>query len=56
MQEQRTAARGLALNVENIAQMTEENAVAVRSMSSSIGGLDNMAKQLSASVTQFRLS
>jgi methyl-accepting chemotaxis protein len=56
MQEQRTAARGLALNVENIAQMTEENAVAVRSMASSIGGLDNMAKQLSASVTQFRLS
>jgi methyl-accepting chemotaxis protein len=56
MQEQRTAARGLALNVEKIAQMTEENAVAVRSMASSIGGLDNMAKQLSASVTQFRLS
>ncbi|QBC42449.1 methyl-accepting chemotaxis protein [Iodobacter fluviatilis] len=56
MQEQRTAARELALNVEKIAQMTEENAVAVRSMASSIVGLDDMAKQLSASVTQFRLS
>ncbi|WP_293935965.1 methyl-accepting chemotaxis protein [Iodobacter sp.] len=56
MQEQRTAARDLALNVEKIAQMTEENAVAVRSMASSIVGLDDMAKQLSASVTRFRLS
>ncbi|MBY0444265.1 MAG: methyl-accepting chemotaxis protein, partial [Burkholderiales bacterium] len=55
MQEQRTAARALALSVERIAQMTEENAVAVRSMSSSILGLDNMAKQLSSSVTRFRL-
>ncbi|MEJ2793388.1 methyl-accepting chemotaxis protein [Iodobacter sp. LRB] len=55
MQQQRTAARDLALSVERIAQMTEENAVAVRSMSSSILGLDNMAKQLSASVTRFRL-
>jgi methyl-accepting chemotaxis protein len=55
MQEQRTAARELALSVERIAQMTEENAVAVRSMSSSILGLDDMAKQLTDSVTRFRL-
>ncbi|AZN35383.1 methyl-accepting chemotaxis protein [Iodobacter ciconiae] len=56
MQEQRAAARELALSVERIAQMTEENAVAVRSMSSSIMDLDGMAKQLTASVTRFRLS
>ncbi|AMC35044.1 methyl-accepting chemotaxis protein [Janthinobacterium sp. B9-8] len=55
MQEQRTAARELALSVERIAHMTEENAVAVRSMSSSILGLDEMAKQLTTSVTRFRL-
>ncbi|MFC7420670.1 methyl-accepting chemotaxis protein [Iodobacter arcticus] len=55
MQEQRAAARDLALNVERIAQMTEENASAVRNMGHSILGLDNMAKELSASVTRFQL-
>lgn len=56
MQEQRAAARDIAVNVERIAQMAEENSVSVRNMSDSIVQLEQMAEQLSATVKRFRVS
>ncbi|MBM5571524.1 MULTISPECIES: methyl-accepting chemotaxis protein [Deefgea] len=56
MQEQRSAARDIAVNVERIAQMAEENSVSVRNMGDSIVQLEQMAVQLSATVQRFRVS
>ncbi len=56
MQEQRSAAREIAVNVERIAQMAEENSVSVRNMADSIVQLEIMAEQLSATVQRFKVS
>ncbi|WP_051534802.1 methyl-accepting chemotaxis protein [Deefgea rivuli] len=56
MQEQRAAARDIAVNVERIAQMAEENSVSVRNMGDSIVQLEQMADQLSATVQRFKMS
>ncbi len=56
MQEQRSAARDIAVNVEQIAQMAEENSVSVRNMGDSIVQLEQMADQLSATVQRFKMS
>lgn len=56
MQEQRSAARDIAVNVERIAHMAEENSVSVRNMGDSIVQLEQMAQQLSATVQRFKVS
>ncbi|QZA77411.1 methyl-accepting chemotaxis protein [Deefgea tanakiae] len=56
MQEQRSAARDIAVNVERIAQMAEENSVSVRNMGDSIIQLEQMAEQLSSTVQRFKVA
>ncbi|WP_051258612.1 methyl-accepting chemotaxis protein [Chitinibacter tainanensis] len=55
VQEQRAAARDIAVNVEQIAQMAEENSVAVRNMVDSISRLENMSSQLAQTVQRFQV-
>ncbi|MBS0357032.1 MAG: methyl-accepting chemotaxis protein [Proteobacteria bacterium] len=55
LHEQRGASTELARNVENIAQMSEENAAAAASAADTAGRLTGVAEQLRSSVARFRV-
>ncbi|MDR2677864.1 MAG: methyl-accepting chemotaxis protein [Zoogloeaceae bacterium] len=55
LKEQSNASHDIAKNVENIAQMTDENNVAAEEVSSNAHQLDGLAKETSAAIAVFRL-
>jgi methyl-accepting chemotaxis protein len=55
LKEQSKASQDIALNVENIARMTDENNVAADKVSSEAQQLDQLAKEASAAIAVFRL-
>ncbi|WP_310450377.1 methyl-accepting chemotaxis protein [Sulfuritalea sp.] len=56
MNEQDSASQEIARNVELIAQRAGENSMVVKEATATAGQLDNLAGQLSAMVSRFRLS
>ena len=56
MNEQDSASQEIARNVELIAQRAGENSMVVNEATATAGQLDNLAGQLSAMVSRFRLS
>lgn len=56
LREQRTASTDLARSVETIAQLSEENMVAVESVAQTATGLADTAKKLQAAIQFFKLA
>ncbi|MEY4592036.1 MAG: putative citrate chemoreceptor protein, partial [Pseudomonadota bacterium] len=55
LREQSAASQQIAGNIERIAQMTEENSVAVEEVSNSAGHMQGLANELRSHVARFRL-
>ena len=55
LREQSAASNDVALNVEKIAQMTEENSMAINSVSNAARDLETLAGELQANVNRFRV-
>ncbi|MBI4741861.1 MAG: hypothetical protein HY777_10010 [Betaproteobacteria bacterium] len=53
--EQRSAATGLARNLESIAQMSEENPAAVDAIAATARGLESTSARLKSAISRFRL-
>ena len=55
MHEQSQAGHEIAVNVEKVARMSEENSASVRGVSTSVEDLEHMSESLQASVKHFRV-
>jgi methyl-accepting chemotaxis protein len=55
LREQGSAAQQIAANIERIAQMSEENSATAAGTARSAKRLQDMAAQLQATVTQFKV-